>query len=242
MKNPDPKTHSRVMIVDQLGEIHHYSFLGYPDVQRLIDENSDYHGIYVIQPGSSNFEMLMDNNEYRNPTVEEVENNARSIFADDPSELILLGHAQFPVREQKYYYNDGTENIVNVEYHPDPRCDQILRQMRGYNVVRGENAYLSIVCSKLEIELELPKIMVEVWMDYCMMISLTPVLYVSAVLGPDDHAILIIMNESFKVINSSIFKSHKTLRSYCRVMELDFKPKVFLDGSFYVWTSKVMGY
>ncbi len=71
------------------------------------------------------------------PTVRDVEDIAAAIFQDDPEPIMPVDGDRFPTEPRGYLMKDGSHAGTDVEFHPDPRADAVLRQIRECETVQA---------------------------------------------------------------------------------------------------------
>ena len=70
------------------------------------------------------------------PRVCDVESMTCAIFMDDPSPVTLIGN-MFHKEVRGYTTTGNTNDSTEVDYHPDARCDRILKQIRECETVQA---------------------------------------------------------------------------------------------------------
>ena len=76
------------------------------------------------------------------PNVEDLEATAEALFWQDPSPIERIeadaeGRKRYPTELRGYRMHDGSRAAVAVEYHPDPRCNRLLYQIRESEIVQA---------------------------------------------------------------------------------------------------------
>ena len=84
----------------------------------------------------------------RTPPVGKIEDDARSLFGDDPEPLELLGsEAMFPTRQEGIATRSGKRVSVDVSHHPDARADALLRQFREPSTIQAIARIRAVHCA-----------------------------------------------------------------------------------------------
>ena len=68
----------------------------------------------------------------------DLEAKARALHAADPQPLATIPTGTpYPLEPRRLRMRDGSVKVAHVEYHPDPRCDAILKQIRDAEIAQA---------------------------------------------------------------------------------------------------------